>query len=114
MNDKEKYLFQLDAESDKFDRLPRVCLAHTPGTNEKVRIVRGVEGKYWVHPNSDVERFNSERGITKHQVEAMLIGSMFGWESPGADPETHSCGSNESPCDQRRKSDDNTCAHYPK
>ena len=108
-----KYLPQFDVESDKFDRLPRVCMALAPGTNEPVRIVRGVEGKFEVSPKTDVARFNKERGITEHQVDAMLAGSMFGWHCPGADPETYSCGSNESPCERRSKSDDNTCEHYP-
>lgn len=109
----EKYLEQFDVESDKFDRLPRVCLAITPGTENPVRIVRGESGYYPVHPATDVARFNNERGITEHQVEAMLAGSMFGWECPGADPDEYGCASNDSPCDRRRKSDDNTCAHYP-
>ncbi len=86
MKNGNKYLSQFDVETDKFDRLPRVCLAITPGTNEPIRIVRGVEGKYAVHPNTDVARFNNERGITDAQVKAMIAGSMFGWHCPGADP----------------------------
>lgn len=108
-----KYLTQFDVESDRFDRLPRVCLAMSPGTENPVRIVRGESGYFPVHHATNVARFNDERGITEQQVDAMLAGSMFGWECPGADPESHSCGSNESPCERRRKSDDNTCEHYP-
>lgn len=31
--------------------------------------------------------WNAEMGITKGEREAMDIGSMWGWEVPGADPE---------------------------
>jgi len=109
-----KYLSQLDVELDRFDRLPRVCLALMPGDEKPIRIVRGESGYNAVHANTDVARFNSERGITEYQVEAMVTGSMFGWECPGADPDEYSCGRNHAPCDRRRKSDDNTCEHYPK
>lgn len=40
-------------------------------------------GKDWV---ADM---NSRAGVTPEQAEAMQIGSMFGWEVPGADPDNH-------------------------
>ncbi len=82
----KNYLPQFDIESDVFDRLPRVCLAHAPGGEKPIRIVRGVSGYFPVHHATDVARFNNDRGITEQQVDAMLTGSMFGWECPGADP----------------------------
>lgn len=86
----ERYLPQFDVEVDNFDHLPRVCLARTPGENKPVRIVRGMKGYHPVHPATDVERFNSERGITDHQVQAMLMGSMFGcWDTPACHPNTY-------------------------
>jgi len=81
----QKYLQQLDVESDNFDRLPRVCLAVLPD-GKKAAIKRGHKGYYEVHPAIDIDRFNNERGITEHQVDAMITGSMFGWDVPGADP----------------------------
>lgn len=82
----KNYLPQFDVESDKFDRLPRVCLAVAPGGEKPIRIVRGVQGYFPVHNATDVARFNNDRGITDAQVKAMIAGSMFGWECPGADP----------------------------
>jgi hypothetical protein len=32
------------------------------------------------------ENENSRLGLTRRQVEAMTFGSMFGWDTPGADP----------------------------
>ena len=82
------YLPQFDVMSDSFDRLPRVCLANKAVTGEPIRLLRGVSGYFKVHPSTDVDRFNNERGITEAQVEAMMIGSVCGWEVPGADPNT--------------------------
>jgi hypothetical protein len=28
-------------------------------------------------------------GVTENQIEAMQVGSMFGWHVPGADPDTY-------------------------
>ena len=81
-----EYLTQLDVENDVFDRLPRVCLCRNQGSGEPVLIKRGVAGFYELAGDCDVERFNAERDITSNQCEAMLAGSMFGWDTPGSDP----------------------------
>lgn len=36
-----------------------------------------------------VAQMNQRNGVTPQQAEAMEIGSMFGWEIPGADPDNH-------------------------
>jgi len=70
-------------------KLPPMCAAKMPGTGEPILIKRGEMGYYGRNPNFDVDAYNKERGITRYQVEAMLVGSMFGWEVPGADPDLY-------------------------
>ncbi|MCK5602376.1 hypothetical protein KAR91_10915 [Candidatus Pacearchaeota archaeon] len=86
--DEEKhgqYETRYDVESDRWDRLPRVCAAISAGF-EPVLIHRGIAGKTILADDFDVERFNMQRNIDTFQVDAMLAGSMFGWDVPGADP----------------------------
>ena len=35
-----------------------------------------------------VDELNKKLGLTKGEVKAMEIGSMFGWDAPGASPES--------------------------
>lgn len=37
-----------------------------------------------------VDEMNKRAGVTPAQALAMQIGSMFGWEVPGANPDMHS------------------------
>lgn len=69
-------------------KLPKLCASRLPSTDEPILIRRGVKG-YWKAPRRDldVDRFNARHGVTKGQEAAMLIGSMYGWEVPGADPD---------------------------
>jgi hypothetical protein len=69
-------------------KLPEICAARLPATGEPILIRRGVMGYYPTNHRLDVAEFNRKRGITPEQAEAMLAGSMFGWEVPGADPDT--------------------------
>lgn len=65
------------------NRLPEKCLAKNPSDGETIIIVRGERG-YHPFPGRDADRFNARRNITPEMVEAMLVGSMFGWDVPGA------------------------------
>jgi hypothetical protein len=71
------------------EKLPAICAAHHPTDNSPVMIRRGETGYYPAQPWLNIDAFNSARGITGAQVEAMLIGSMFGWNVPGANPDMH-------------------------
>lgn len=65
--------------------------------NQLIKIKAGESGyypinnvpKHWLKDKTMQEyadELNESDGITKAQVQAMEIGSMFGWGCPGADP----------------------------
>ena len=64
-------------------KLPGYCAAKHPTTGKTVLIKRGERGFWPAYGIPSADIFNRERGITDHQREAMLIGSMFGWDVPG-------------------------------
>ena len=40
-------------------------------------------------PELTPEKWNAAHGVTAGQAEAMLTGSMFGWHTPGANPDNY-------------------------
>ncbi len=72
---------------DQKPKYPKVAAARHPTTGEPI-LVSAYEKGYAPAPLINPERFNHLRGITAGMAEAMLAGSMFGWDCPGADP-TH-------------------------
>jgi len=78
-----------------FDKLPEMCFTLLPGTGQLICIKRGESGYYpsdWstkdVHENRRIaDEQNHKMGVTPAQEEAMKIGSMCGWDVPGADPD---------------------------
>jgi len=75
--------------------LPEICLSTLPSTGELIVLKRGEVG--YTHSDWDTDdrarnkeiasRHNREHGITPAQAEAMIIGSMLGFDAPGADPQ---------------------------
>lgn len=72
--------------------LPAACFATLSGTGETVIIKRGERGYSRFHNPTilDARALNQLNGINDAQAEAMLDGSMLGWDVPGADPGAYS------------------------
>jgi hypothetical protein len=72
------------------DGLPSICYVRHNVTGCLVTVRRGVPGYFDIHfgkvTEEEVDRKNAEIHVTKAQSRAMFIGSMFGWDAPGADP----------------------------
>ena len=66
--------------------LPSVSFARLPSTGETIIIKRGELGYYPSQSHRAPEELNADLEVTPAQAEAMLVGSMFGWDVPGADP----------------------------
>lgn len=89
----------------KTPNYPPYCYAVLPSTNKLIRIKRFEDGYYKFREGeyaSLVEQYNTEDvdeladilnkyelGVGKNVREAMEIGSMFGWNVPGADPDMY-------------------------
>lgn len=68
-------------------KLPIVCAERNPSDNQPILIQAGESGFYPAPSSLDVEGFNRRHGVTERERDAMLAGSMFGWEVPAADPD---------------------------
>ena len=74
--------------------LPERCYVYVQTKNEVGLIQKAESGYYrtdmWIKGADDgkqiVNELNEKLGVTKAQAEAMKTGSMFGWETPAADP----------------------------
>ena len=77
--------------------LPEVCYSILPSTGDVIIIKHGESGYYRCEYSTEDKAFNREfandrnanLGVSKAQVEAMLAGSMYGWDVPAADPKTY-------------------------
>ena len=77
--------------------LPEVCFSILPSTGDVIIIKHGESGYYRCEYSTQDKAFNREfandrnanLGVSKAQVEAMLAGSMYGWDVPVADPKSY-------------------------
>lgn len=75
--------------------LPELCCSVLPSTGELIIIKSGERGYYQSEWNTDsreenqkiADFTNSRLGITPAELEAMICGSMNGWDAPGAQPQ---------------------------
>lgn len=75
--------------------LPNFCFSCLPSSQALIRIVKGESGYHEDDPDAvkpgkeareKADTLNFTLGVTKAQEMAMVAGSMFGWDSPLADP----------------------------
>lgn len=93
----ESWSIQTEQErfSPHMEKLPELCFTLLPGSGQLICVKRGESGYYpsdWstadAHENRRLaDELNAEMGISPAQEQAMLIGSMCGWDVPGADPD---------------------------
>ena len=81
-------------ENEQRPTLPERCYSILESTGEIIVLARGKSGYYKTDFSSSDKAFNkqfvNERnealGVTKAQAAAMYAGSMFGWDTPAANP----------------------------
>lgn len=94
--------WSIQTEQERFalkvaEGLPELCFSTLASTGQLICIRRGESGYHlsdW--DTGDKERnveladlMNERRGVTPAQRQAMEIGSMAGWDVPGADPKNY-------------------------
>ena len=77
--------------------LPEQCYASLGTTPEVVIIKKGTDGYFKTdilcqsteEAKQLADEYNGKLGVAKAQAEAMKAGSMFGWDTPAADPKSY-------------------------
>ena len=95
------------------NELPETCFSILPSSGQLIIIRCGERGYYpseWDTGKREENReiassHNARRGITDIQEAAMLAGSMFGWNTPGANPQWY--------LDIKKSADDNATNGLP-
>lgn len=76
--------------------LPESCFSTLGATGELIVITKGEKGysptdvfPQNASPKEGAAALNAANGVTKAQEAAMVAGSMFGWETPAANPKNY-------------------------
>ena len=77
--------------------LPEKCFSTLECTGEIITVTKGEKGytptgqypQNGVSPKEAAAALNDAAGVTKAQEAAMVAGSMFGWDTPAADPKNY-------------------------
>ena len=91
--------WSIQTEQERFSQkyaegLPELCFSTLPSTGALICIKRGESGYYPSDCNTPdraqnrqiADEQNQRLGVSPAQEEAMVCGSMHGWNVPGADP----------------------------
>ena len=81
-------------------QLPDICYAgnpedaHLPMAERRVILIKKGEANYYPSKESGggqdrANVLNTRLGVTRAQCEAMLMGSMFGFHTPAANPDNY-------------------------
>jgi len=70
-------------------KLPEFCYGTLRSTGEIILLKRGEMGFWKSKDQRPADELNATLGVTKAQRAAMEMGSMFGWNCTGADPDTY-------------------------
>lgn len=76
--------------------LPDKCFSYLETSGEMIVITKGEKGytptgiyPQDASPKEGIAAVNEANGVTRAQEAAMVSGSMFGWQVPGADPKNY-------------------------
>ena len=77
--------------------LPEKCFSTLEATGEIITVTKGEKGytptgqypQNGASPKEAAAALNEAAGVTKAQEAAMVAGSMFGWDTPAADPKNY-------------------------
>lgn len=69
--------------------LPLYAFAHSELAGKTMMLIRGERGFHDWDTDDSPEELNRLFGVTPEQAKAMWVGAMYGWDSPGADPDYH-------------------------
>ena len=61
----------------------------SPTAAPVLAVKRGESGFYPIRTTLTADELNEKAGVTEFQREAMQLGSMMGWDAPGAHPALH-------------------------